>query len=134
MRTTRRAEDRARVCGESGGNRVWKDFMRRVRCGGVVGDGAGKEASTSCIQLSNGKAGNFTELAHQRRAQIFHAYTTGPPRCVQDVFHEAVSLDSEAKRRTGGKPNYAQRWGDRGEGEGKQVGDLQCGRKGEVVF
>ena len=47
MRTTRRAEERERVLGERGGKRVWKVFMRRGRCGGVVGPGAGKEARTS---------------------------------------------------------------------------------------
>lgn len=48
MSTTRRAEESESVWGESGGKRDWKDFMSSVRCGGVLGDGGGKEARTSC--------------------------------------------------------------------------------------
>lgn len=49
MRTTLRAEERVSVWGERGGKRVWKDFMRRGRWGGVVGEGGGNEARTSYI-------------------------------------------------------------------------------------
>ena len=48
MRTTRRAEESERDSGLRGGKRDWKDFMRRVRCEGVLGEGGGKEARTSC--------------------------------------------------------------------------------------
>lgn len=37
------------VLGARGGNRVWNDFMSSDRCGGVVGDGGGKDARTSCV-------------------------------------------------------------------------------------
>jgi hypothetical protein len=33
--------------GEREGKRVWNVFMTRGRCGGVVGDGGGKDARTS---------------------------------------------------------------------------------------
>lgn len=38
------------VFGERGGKRVWKVFIRSVRCGGVEGDGGGKEAKTSYMK------------------------------------------------------------------------------------
>lgn len=46
-RTIRRAEERDRDWGASGGNNVWNDFIKRVRCGGVVGPGGGNDANTS---------------------------------------------------------------------------------------
>lgn len=48
---TRRAEERERDWGERGGKSDWNDFMRSGRCGGVVGDGWGKEARTSCMMI-----------------------------------------------------------------------------------
>src|ERR1700722_8629299 len=51
MRTTRRAEESVTVFGERGGKSVWKDFIRRGRCAGVVGDGGGKDAKTSFYAL-----------------------------------------------------------------------------------
>lgn len=45
----RRAEERERELGERGGKRDWKVFRTRGRCGGVVGEGGGKEARTSCL-------------------------------------------------------------------------------------
>jgi hypothetical protein len=51
MRTTRRADEREIVLGESGGNMLWNDFIIRERCGGVVGDGGGKEANTNYFSL-----------------------------------------------------------------------------------
>lgn len=47
MRTTRRAEEREIDPGESGGNRLWNDFITRERWGGVVGDGGGNDARTN---------------------------------------------------------------------------------------
>ena len=46
-KTTRRAEEREMVPGESGGKRLWKAFITRERCGGAFGPGGGKDASTS---------------------------------------------------------------------------------------
>ncbi len=43
----RRADDNESVLGAKGGNNVWNVFMSRVRCGGVVGEGGGNDASTS---------------------------------------------------------------------------------------
>lgn len=47
IKTTRRAEEREIVPGESGGKRLWKVFITRERCGGVFGLGGGKDARTS---------------------------------------------------------------------------------------
>jgi hypothetical protein len=47
IRTTRRAAERVRVLGDNGGKSVWNVFIRRGICGGVVGEGDGKEANTS---------------------------------------------------------------------------------------
>lgn len=43
----RRAPERDIEFGASGGNMDWNVFIRRGRCGGVFGEGGGKDASTS---------------------------------------------------------------------------------------
>ena len=50
----RRAEERVRVWGASGGKSVWKAFMTSGRCGGVVGEGGGKDARTSWSESMGG--------------------------------------------------------------------------------
>jgi hypothetical protein len=51
MRTTRRAEERDKVCGESVGKRDWKVFVKSVRCGDELGEfGGGKEERTSWVK------------------------------------------------------------------------------------
>jgi hypothetical protein len=84
------------VFGERGGNSDWKDFIRSGRWGGVVGEGGGKDASTSYegVQLSIDI--NASMRTYKWRAKIFHSDTTCSPGGIQDIFHQTVSFHTKA--------------------------------------
>jgi hypothetical protein len=67
-RTTRLAEERDVVFGERGGKSVWKVFMMRERCGGVIGDGGGKDARTSLEVCQYEKLDGCKVRANEREA------------------------------------------------------------------
>lgn len=67
----RRADERERELGERGGKRDWKVFRTRGRCGGVVGDGGGKEARTSCLSRIKDISTIFLIESNKKNGTLF---------------------------------------------------------------
>lgn len=71
---------------------------------------------------------------YERCADVFETCAANPASCLCDIVRKTVSLDTEAECWTGGETHDAQHGCDGCKGEREEMGDMESGCEGQVVF